>query len=250
MHNEEEDFCRRYLSKKDTAACGPWFSGEPPRRRGEGTLHEESPIRQALSVEHSVEHFGRYMIDLINNDVENGSLYSPSRIMSPLKAESLPLPDYTGPMYPPRVSDAEVQAVIRELMTGQVLPSGAAVRATLEARFGSRGGVARIYRLLADERLRRTLPPEPGTVDALQIEVRTLREKLARAEAREEAHQSRWAAEVDQLRLKVAELETLAHQARGARGEVELLRHQLQVAQARASTFEREIYTLKVRLTP
>ena len=49
---------------------------------------------------------------------------------------------YTAPMHPPRVSTAEVRAVIRELMVGKTLPSGAAVRATLDARFGSRGGVA------------------------------------------------------------------------------------------------------------
>ena len=58
-------------------------------------------------------------------------------------------------MYPPKVEDKEVLAVIRDLSGGGALPSGAAVRAALARRYGSRGGVTRIYRLLASERTRR-----------------------------------------------------------------------------------------------
>jgi len=131
--------------------------------------------------------------------------------------------------------------VIRELMTGQTLPSGAAVRAALETRFESRGGVARIYRLLTDERLRSTPSLEPGSVEALQAEVRALREKLARTLAREDAHQIRWAVEVDQLRLKVAALEPFVQQARAERGSLDLLRHQLHATEQRAALLERQL---------
>ena len=77
--------------------------------------------------------------------------------------------------------------------------------------------MARIYRLLAEERVRVTPPPPAGSIEALQREVEFLREKLTRAEEREYAHQSRWAEEVDQLRLKLAALQPLAPQARVSR---------------------------------
>src|SRR5579862_6998850 len=106
-------------------------------------------------------------------------------------------------MHPPRVSDSEVRATIRGLTVDSALPSGAAVRAALAARFDSRGGVARIYRLLSEERRRLQPVLEPGSAPALQTELLLLREKLARAEEREDAHQARWAEEVDRLRQQV-----------------------------------------------
>lgn len=147
-------------------------------------------------------------------------------------------------MYPPRASDADVRVVIAELTVGRTLPSGVAVRAALAARFGSRGGVARIYRLLSRERVRLEPAPEPGSVGALEAELRAVREKLARAEQREDAHQARWAEEVDRLRQQIANLEPLARQALAARDSVELLRHQLQAAQLRAATLERQLIQL------
>ena len=152
------------------------------------------------------------------------------------EAESVPLMRYTGTMYPPKVSDAEVRVVIRELMVGRTLPSGAAVRAALAVRFGSRGGVARMYRLLAEERQRLTPVPEPDSVEALQREVQALRERAERAEHREEAHQSHWAEEVDRLRMQV--LGPLPQQGRMAGEGSDLLRHQLQAAEQRAARLE------------
>jgi hypothetical protein len=150
-------------------------------------------------------------------------------------------------MHPPRVSDAEVRTVIAELTVGAILPSGASVRAKLQERFGSRGGVARIYRLLSEERIRRTPPPDPGSLEALQEEVQMLRGKLARTEEREDAHQARWAEEVDQLRLKVAELESAGQQTRATRQPNELLRRQLQAAEFRAAMLEQQLYQLAQR---
>jgi hypothetical protein len=151
-------------------------------------------------------------------------------------------------MYPPRVSDAEVLALIRKLTVARALPSGAATRTALDERFGSRGGVARIYRLLAEERVRLVPAAVPGSVDALQCEIEVLRGKLARAEEREYAHQSLWAEEVDQLRLKLANLEPLlAKEARISRSSDELLRHRLQAAERRAAALEQQLYELTRR---
>jgi len=131
--------------------------------------------------------------------------------------------------------------VIRELTVENILPAGAAVRRALESRFGSRGGVARIYRLLAEEGVRLRPPPNPSSVEALQRELQAMRNRADRAEHREEAHQTRWAEEIDRLRLKVAALEPVAQQARIARDTNELLRHQLQAAELRAAQLEAQL---------
>ena len=162
-------------------------------------------------------------------------------VLARLEAESFPLVRYTAAMHPPRVNDAEVRAVIRELTVENFPPAGAAVRRALESRFGSRGGVTRIYRLLAEEGVRLTPPPNVSSVEALQRELEALRQRAERAEDREEAHQTRWAEEVDRLRRQVAALEPVAQQARIGRDTAELLRHQLQAAQLRAAQFEAQL---------
>jgi hypothetical protein len=168
---------------------------------------------------------------------ERSSVWFPPRT----EAESFPLVRYTASMHPPRVSDAEVRAVIRELTVEKALPAGAAVRRAMGSRFGSRGGVARIYRLLAEEGVRLTPPPNPGSVEALQRELQAMRNRAERAEHREEAHQTRWAEEIDRLRRQVESLGPVAHQARIVRDTNELLRHQLQAAQLRAAQLEAQL---------
>jgi hypothetical protein len=66
------------------------------------------------------------------------------------------------------------------------------------------------------------LAPPTGSVEALQNEIDGLREKLVRAQEREYVHQTRWAEEVDQLRLKLAALEPLAKEARVSRSSDQL----------------------------
>ena len=160
------------------------------------------------------------------------------------QAESFPLLRYALGMHPPKVTETEVRAVIRGLTVGSTLPSGAAVRAALATCFGSRGGVTRIYRILAEERNRLSPPPEPGSVEALQQEVQRLREQLARTQEREDAHQTHWAQEVDRLRQRIATQEPQAHPARITRDAYELLRHQVQAAELRAARFEEQLLAL------
>src|SRR6185437_3804958 len=146
-------------------------------------------------------------------------------------------------MYPPHVSDREIKHVIRDLTVEDRLPSGAQLRSVLRARFGSRGGVSRIYRLLADERAarKRVVPAVPGDVGKLEREVESLRKALQLAEYREQAHQSRWAVEVDRLRQQVAGLEPLALKTKAAMDTAELLRHQLHAAHVRIAVLEQEV---------
>jgi polyhydroxyalkanoate synthesis regulator phasin len=160
-----------------------------------------------------------------------------------IQAESFPLGEYTTAMYPPHVSDQEIKHVIRELTVEERLPSGAQLRAVLRARFGSRGGVSRIYRLLANARVvqKRVVPSEPGDVGKLEREVESLRKAVQLAEYREQAHQSRWAMEVDRLRQQVAGLEPLALKTKAAMDTAELLRHQLHAAHVRIAALEQEV---------
>lgn len=147
-------------------------------------------------------------------------------------------------MFPPKVSAADVRALIRDLRVGETLPSGAAVRRALEARFGCRGGVGRIYRLLDDERRRLTPtppPPAPGSIETLQAELKAMQGRAERAEERELAHQDRWAMEIDQLRQRLAALEPVVRQARTALEVNDRLRQQLTAAERRASFFEQQL---------
>jgi hypothetical protein len=150
-------------------------------------------------------------------------------------------------MYPPRVRTDDVKGMIRELTFAGVPPSGAALRRALTARFGSPGGVSRIYRLLAQERAQLKPADAVSQVEDLKRELRALREKLVRAEQREDAHQELWAQEVDRLRLKVNSLESAARGDRIAGERDLLLLHQLQAAELRAAALERRLIELTQR---
>ena len=108
-----------------------------------------------------------------------------------------------------RVSDEQVRAVIAELRGQGARVSGARLRRELAVRFGARGGVTRIYRLLAEAP---AIAPEEVT--ALRAEVERMRERAETAEAREDAHQLKWAREVDRLRQQVKQLEAAESEAR------------------------------------
>jgi hypothetical protein len=148
-------------------------------------------------------------------------------------------------MYPSRVSDQDIQHLIRELTDGTQLPSGAQLRAAMQKRFGSRGGVTRVYRLLASVQAKPSIqystPVNAEDVGKLQHQIQALSEALKLADHREQAHQSRWALEVDRLRQQLATLEPLALQAKAALDAAELLRRQLHAAHVRISVLESQL---------
>ena len=111
-----------------------------------------------------------------------------------------------------KVGDDDIRALIGELRTRGVRLSGARLRRELFQRFGARGGVARVYRLL-QESVAHKAAGEPVDVTALEARIAALAserdaalERAALAEHREEAHQRKWAMEVDALRQEVATL--------------------------------------------
>lgn len=148
-------------------------------------------------------------------------------------------------MYPPHVSDDDIKHLIRKLTDGNQLPSGAQLRAAMQKRFGSRGGVTRIYRILSSMRakpsIQSSVPRTTEDVEKLQREIHSLRETLKLADHREQAHQSRWALEVDRLRQQVASLEAVALQAKNAMDTAESLRRQLHAAHLRITLLEAQL---------
>lgn len=142
-------------------------------------------------------------------------------------------------MYPPKVRDADVRETIRELIVDGHFPSGAALRAALAQRFDSRGGVARIYRLLAAERMRHaSTGPTSVNMRLLEQELSNLRQQLQQSRQRDDAHQAHWSREIAQLRQRVEALEPLVRQAADAGAVSESLRQEVQGAEVRAGQLD------------
>jgi hypothetical protein len=110
------------------------------------------------------------------------------------------------------VLDHHIRDTCRELMAaGRV--SGRALRRALRERYGSAGKTDRVFRVWREETERKseaTRPQLPTDIAELQrrlvVAEEAAKENLARAERaelREQAHQDRWAMEVDRLRQEV-----------------------------------------------
>jgi hypothetical protein len=110
------------------------------------------------------------------------------------------------------VLDHHIRDTCRELMAaGRV--SGRALRRALRERYGSAGKTDRVFRVWREETERKSeaaRPQLPTDVAELQrrliVAEEAANENLARAERaelREQAHQDRWAMEVDRLRQEV-----------------------------------------------
>jgi hypothetical protein len=143
---------------------------------------------------------------------------------------------------PPLLSEQMIRAAIRELAGREQRITGVAVRELLSARYGARGGVTRIYRVLnaarADDRDRSDRP-----LDAAQLipssesrEAAIARADLA--EHRERAHQERWARETDALRARLAVAEAASRDAEASKRRIVELARALASAQARIAHLE------------
>lgn len=109
-----------------------------------------------------------------------------------------------------RVTDRQIHEVIESLKARDGRVSGSAVRAELARRYGARGGVTRIYRLLGAARGEAQSAEGQSMLERirqLEAERDALRERAERAEHREVAHQDRAAVEIHNLREKLRELQ-------------------------------------------
>ena len=112
-----------------------------------------------------------------------------------------------------QLTDRQVHDVIRDLVERDGRVSGAAVRAELARRHGARGGVARIYRLLAQGRAEAVgveAAARQARIRELEAALAAMTERAELAEYREIAHQDRTALEIHTLRQQLS----LAQQGR------------------------------------
>lgn len=150
-------------------------------------------------------------------------------------------------MRPPILSETAIRAAIDELAASNSnRVSGTAVRELLARRFGARGGVERIYRLLKEprgdaSRARadaaasggNSVPPEAESHEAASA-------RADLAERRERVHQERWARETDELRTRLGAAEQAARDAELARQRIGDLSRALASAQARIAALEQQ----------
>ena len=147
-------------------------------------------------------------------------------------------------MRPPILTEQSIRAAIRELGTSGERITGVAVRELLLARYGARGGVARIYRVLNESRTEERERGARGSGGpALSRSDESREAALARAdlaEHRERTHQERWARETDALRARLSAAELAAREVEAARRRVTELARALASAQVRIAELERQ----------
>ena len=136
------------------------------------------------------------------------------------------------------VLDHHIRDTCRELMAaGRV--SGRALRRALRERYGAAGKTDRVFRVWREETERKseaTRPHLPTDIAELQrrlvVAEEAAKENLARAERaelREQAHQDRWAMEVDRLRQEVQAQPRYAAEIRALQERVHRLTVELHV---------------------
>ena len=131
---------------------------------------------------------------------------------------------------PKQLADDQIRSVIESLHQQQQRVTGLAVRAELRRLYGVPGGVDRIYRLLNE------LQPH-ASIDSsrrLREELASLKNQLALAvqraelaEHREQAHQEKWAMEIDQLRQQLRAAQVDSRKLGEAQNQVLELRREL-----------------------
>jgi hypothetical protein len=147
------------------------------------------------------------------------------------------------PLRPPLLSEESIRAAIRELAASDERLTGVAVRRLLAARYGARGGVARIYRLVHEAQRARRGPdvPRPGGRIASDESREAAIARADLAEERERVHQRRWARETDALRTRLAAAEQAARDGEIAKLRLADLGRALASAQARIAALERTL---------
>jgi hypothetical protein len=144
-------------------------------------------------------------------------------------------------MRPRILSDEAIRTAVADLRAAGERVTGLKLRNLLAARFGARGGVERIYRILDElngpdrAALPRPAPVVPPPSDESR-EAAIARADLA--EHRELAHQERWARETDALRTRLAAAEQAARDVEYAARRVAELSRALATAQARIAALE------------
>jgi len=140
-----------------------------------------------------------------------------------------------------QLSEGQVRATCRELLRGGGRLSGRQLRLELRQRFGAVGKTERIFSIWREEAARARPAPAPATGDVAQWERRlaesesraaALQARAELAEYREQAHQERWALEIDRLRQRLQAQEGREAELRHLRDRVLELSRELMAARA------------------
>jgi hypothetical protein len=112
------------------------------------------------------------------------------------------------------LTDRAIRLTCRELLSTNARVTGRQLRRTLKDRFDSIGKTERVFKIwreevaaIEEEGRAPSVPPDTAELlrrlTAAEAAAAENRSRAERAELREQAHQDRWAAEVDQLRQAV-----------------------------------------------
>jgi hypothetical protein len=147
-----------------------------------------------------------------------------------------------------RLTDECIRATYRELQATKGGVSGRQLRRELRERFGAVGKTKRVFQIWREESLKSEPPPAlqlPTDVRELQARMLAAESAAAenqaraeRAEYREQAHQDRWAAEIDRLRQEARARPTYLADIRVLQERVLKLSLELQDARAERSPSE------------
>ena len=106
-----------------------------------------------------------------------------------------------------RLSDPRIRATCRELLRSAGRVSGRRLCQELRRRFGAVGKTERVFAIWREETAAKAVPADVADLKRrLTVAESAAAENLARAERaefREQAHQDKWAMEVDRLRQEL-----------------------------------------------
>lgn len=146
-----------------------------------------------------------------------------------------------------RLSERQIRATCRELLGRKTRLSGRALCGELRTRFGAVGKTERVFAIWREEMTAKAEMEAPANVPAIPADMVELERRVKVAEAaaaenlrraelaeyREQAHQERWALEVDRLRQRLRAQETAEVEVRRLQDRVLELSRELMGARNR-----------------
>ncbi|HEY2463252.1 MAG TPA: hypothetical protein VGI32_04275 [Steroidobacteraceae bacterium] len=138
------------------------------------------------------------------------------------------------------LSEHQIRSTCRELLQKHGAVSGRGLRLELRKRFGAVGKTARVFEIWRHEsRARENAAHDRVALSAIQerlaaaeTEARENLERAERAELREQAHQDRWAMQIDRLRQELQSRPKYAAEIRALQEQVLRLTAELSAARS------------------
>ena len=137
-----------------------------------------------------------------------------------------------------RLADHRIRSTCRELLASGARLTGRGLRRELRDRYGAVGKTARVFQIWREESAAsQATPAVPADVaqmaerlHAAETAAATASARAERAEMREEAHQTRWAMEIDGLRQQLRAQPQYAAEIRRLQDQVMRLTVELHAA--------------------